>query len=632
MHAPHRPAQAQAWRKRTAAVFAAVGALIFSSGIVMLSAPAANAAEVGICHATGSDSQPYNFIGVDDSSTDLNGHKAHAVDSGFKWGKDGAWWNGTWYPAGTAKPDLISGLTYNGTVTAALCALVGTNGPLDVTPGVNFVNPACANDNTPSWSGVNADKVTYTVTSGSVAPLASVVVTAAPKAGYTFPKKTDPTFDWDYTAALDCRGTVSPQAPQVGQPACTGPGTSSDLVVTLATAPAGISYGYNAATRTVTATVTDATKKLAATLGADWVRVSDTTATFAVPLTPAGACLVPVSAVAASSTDPSCTVDGHLVLPSSADDGYHWTGQTADVPGDHTVTAVADAGYVLTGQVTWTVHVPAAREGLECPGDATIVTPLEPTWVEARCTSDADVDYTEVTGVQYVTSGIPGPGASVTVTASPVGNHAFAGNAVTSWSHTFQAKPAGAACGGVTPTPVTPKPEPQPTLVTPSYPSATDADCSNDGQLVVPAQPEGVLTTRSGTAPGAVTFTFAPAAGYAFPAGTATTTTVTVAERLSGEDCILGVESVKPKPHTTEPKPHTTKPRPKPRDRAPIVLGTQAAVPTAVDAGLAGLPGATVSPTSSPRLAQALVAGGLLMLVAGGSLGLGRRPRGAHES
>lgn len=553
MNAPHNSAQAHAWRKRTAAVFAAVGALIFSSGIVMLSAPAANAAEVGICHATGSDTQPYNFIGVDDSSTDLNGHKAHATDSGFKWGKDGAWWNGTWYAPGTAKPDLVSGISYNGTVTAALCALAGTNGPIEVTPGVDFVDPTCANDNTPSWSGVSADKVTYTVTSGSVAPLASVVVTATPKAGYTFAKRTDPTFDWDYTAALDCRGTVSPQAPHVDQPACTGPGTSSNLVVTLATAPAGITYSFDAATRTVTATVTDATKKLAATLDAGWVRGSETTATFVVPLTSAGACLTSVSAVAASSTDPSCTVDGHLVLPSSAGDGYHWTGQTTDAPGDHTVTAVEDAGYVLTGQVEWTVHVKAAGEGLT-------------------------------------------------------------------------------TCGGGTPDPVTPKPEPQPTLVTPSYPSATDADCSNDGQLVVPAQPEGVLTTRSGAAPGEVTFTFAPAAGYAFPAGTATATTVTVAERLSGEDCILGVESVKPKPHTTKPKPHTTKSKPKPRDRAPIVLGTQAAVPTAVDAGLAGLPGATVSPTSSPRLAQALVAGGLLMLVAGGSMGLGRRTRGAHES
>jgi hypothetical protein len=632
MNAPHNSAQAPAWRKRTAAVFAAVGALIFSSGIVMLSAPAANAAEVGICHATGSDTEPYNYIGVDDSSTDLNAHKAHATNPDFKWGKDGAWWNGTWYAAGSAKPDLISGLTYNGTVTPALCAQAGTNGPLEVTPGVNFVNPACANNNTASWTGANTDKVIYTVTSGSVAPLASVVVTAAPRTGYTFAKKTDTTFDWDYTAALDCRGTIVPQNPSVNQPACTGPGTSSELAVTPATGPAGISYSYSAATRTVTATVTDATKKLDTTLGAGWVRESDTIATFVVPLVHAGACLAPASAVAASSTDASCSTPGHLVLPSSEGDGYHWTGQTTDVPGDRTVTAVADTGYVLTGQVTWTVHVPAAGEGMDCPGDATIVTPLEPTWVEAKCATDADVDYTEVTGVQYITTGTPAPGASVTVSAAPVGNHAFAENAVTSWTHTFKAKPSGTACGGDTPTPVTPKPEPLPTLVTPNYPSATDADCSRDGQLVVPAQPQGVLATRSGEAPGTVTFTFAPAAGYAFPAGTVTATTVTVAERLSGEECILGEESVEPTPHTTKPKPQPTRSKPKPRDRAPIVLGTQAAVPTAVDAGLAGLPGATVSPTSSPRLAQALVAGGLLLLVAGGSMGLGRRPRGAHES
>jgi hypothetical protein len=129
-----------------------------------------------------------------------------------------------------------------------------------------------------------------------------------------------------------------------------------------------------------------------------------------------------------------------------------------------------------------------------------------------------------------------------------------------------------------------------------------------------------------------VTFTFAPVVGYAFPAGTETEVTVTVDEQLSGEDCILGEETTSPKPHTTSPKPHTTTPKPKPRDRAPIVLGTQAAVPTAVDAGLAGLPSTSVSPISSPRLAQALVAGGLLLLIAGGSMGLGRRTRGAHES
>jgi hypothetical protein len=178
--------------------------------------------------------------------------------------------------------------------------------------------------------------------------------------------------------------------------------------------------------------------------------------------------------------------------------------------------------------------------------------------------------------------------------------------------------------------PVPGTPEPELTLVKPLYPSVTDADCTRRGQLVVPAQPNGVVTTRSGAVPGDVTFAFAPAAGYTFPAGTDTEVTVTVEKKLSGEDCILGEETTGPTPNTAGPKPGTTKP--KPHDRAPIVLGTQAAVPTAVDAGLAGPPSTSVSPISSPRVAQALVVGGLLLLIAGGSMGLGRRTRGARES
>ena len=144
----------------------------------------------------------------------------------------------------------------------------------------------------------------------------------------------------------------------------------------------------------------------------------------------------------------------------------------------------------------------------------------------------------------------------------------------------------------------------------------------------MPSQPVGVLTTRTGSVPGTVTFTYTPATGYAFPASTDTVVSVKVAKKLSGDECLLGDEGTQPTP-TSKP---THQAKPKPRDRGPAVLGTQAAVPTAVDAGLASLPTAVVSSTGSPRLAQALVAGGLLMLVAGGSMGLGRRTRGAHES
>jgi hypothetical protein len=79
---------------------------------------------------------------------------------------------------------------------------------------------------------------------------------------------------------------------------------------------------------------------------------------------------------------------------------------------------------------------------------------------------------------------------------------------------------------------------------------------------------------------------------------------------------VKGSESSKPKPHKT---------------RTPTVLGTQAVAPTAVDAGLASLPGDSGGSTTS-LLAQLLVGGGLILLLAGGWLGLGRREDGAHEA
>jgi hypothetical protein len=79
---------------------------------------------------------------------------------------------------------------------------------------------------------------------------------------------------------------------------------------------------------------------------------------------------------------------------------------------------------------------------------------------------------------------------------------------------------------------------------------------------------------------------------------------------------VKGSESVKPKPHKT---------------RTPTVLGTQAVAPTAVDAGLASLPSSS-GPSTTSLLAQLMVAGGLLLLLAGGWLGLGRREDGRHQA
>jgi hypothetical protein len=88
-------------------------------------------------------------------------------------------------------------------------------------------------------------------------------------------------------------------------------------------------------------------------------------------------------------------------------------------------------------------------------------------------------------------------------------------------------------------------------------------------------------------------------------------------------DCveIAGEEVIVP-----QPKPE------KPEADRPTVKGVQAvappaAAPTAVAAGLGG-------PASSPlqTLGQMLVAGGMLLLVAGAWIGLGRRETGTHAA
>jgi hypothetical protein len=84
---------------------------------------------------------------------------------------------------------------------------------------------------------------------------------------------------------------------------------------------------------------------------------------------------------------------------------------------------------------------------------------------------------------------------------------------------------------------------------------------------------------------------------------------------------VKGSESSKPKPKANKPK----------ADRPAVVLGTEAAVPTAVDAGLGSLPGA--APAQGSPLGQLLTGAGIaLMLAAGWLMTMGRRKVGAREA
>ena len=98
-------------------------------------------------------------------------------------------------------------------------------------------------------------------------------------------------------------------------------------------------------------------------------------------------------------------------------------------------------------------------------------------------------------------------------------------------------------------------------------------------------------------------------------------------EVIDGECAqVLGVETMVPQPKPTK---HTPAVQP---EIAPTVLGTETVAPTAVDAGLASWPTTHETTSSRSLLAQGMIGGGLLMLVAGSWLGFGARKRGVHQA
>lgn len=109
---------------RTRVGVVVAGALtVLGTGLVLapLAATAAAAAKhtpVGVCHATSSDSNPYEWIVVDADSTRLRGHLMHRDDPNKHW-KSAGTWNGMAHVAGDLKRDYIQGLDPG--VTEAWC-------------------------------------------------------------------------------------------------------------------------------------------------------------------------------------------------------------------------------------------------------------------------------------------------------------------------------------------------------------------------------------------------------------------------------------------------------------------------------------------------------------------------------
>ena len=192
----------------------------------------------------------------------------------------------------------------------------------------------------------------------------------------------------------------------------------------------------------------------------------------------------------------------------------------------------------------------------------------------------------------------------------------------------------------------TPPPTPaNPRSVTPNAPSQTPPTCTTPGSVVAPAAQTGVSVARTELGNGAVRFDSTPSAGYVFSGPQTVSATVTTLPRLGAASCgdVEGVEESASPPASNPSTPSVpskpTRPanngtdaevqgvadlRPVPSIQGVSNVRNSAAVPLAVDAGLAG-----AGPDSRTLLAQSLLGAGLMLLVAAGcSVGLVRRRDG----
>lgn len=117
-------------------------------------------------------------------------------------------------------------------------------------------------------------------------------------------------------------------------------------------------------------------------------------------------CETPISVTTApSATQPTCTTDGHLVIPTQT--GVVFSGgANGDGPGSYTISASAAPGYTLTGNPgPWPITVQSKLTDSSC--DITVPTPVEPTATDQTCNADqtaaisGSITVTAETGVTY---------------------------------------------------------------------------------------------------------------------------------------------------------------------------------------------------------------------------------------
>lgn len=230
--------RARSWRSRTAAALGAVGALIMSSGVVLMTTATTAEATPGdphkvwICHATSSDTNPYVIIDVDVASIKkIAAHEAHKAEPNKRWKTDGTW-SGVSHKADDPKPDIIG--TPGDAAPPALCFDQGPSeppAPTTLNPSISITAPDC-NNATVTWAGKVGgvadgpdDHVDFDLTDGTVGPGNSIVVTAIAENGFVFDNGTQEKDLAATFAALPSNCVTPPPAPPVNDPC--GPNNAS---------------------------------------------------------------------------------------------------------------------------------------------------------------------------------------------------------------------------------------------------------------------------------------------------------------------------------------------------------------------------------------------------------------------
>jgi LPXTG-motif cell wall-anchored protein len=294
--------------------------------------------------------------------------------------------------------------------------------------------------------------------------------------------------------------------------------------------------------------------------------------------------------------DPCGTTNDKVILSVSADDEY-----TGVDNHDGTATFTAEPGFVFPeGKHTYVVeytmptNVPCdTTVTIDPPAAPSTTDPCGPANIYFNVPADtAQLDYTLLAN------------GNVTVAPKPGFKFSGASQLITFTLPADSGVPCPLAAEEI---------EPVVTFTDPTCQALDGADWSGTYDSIVKYEVTGKVDLGETVV---VTASIRPSyvGEYAFPDGFDATFEHTY-PTLAELDCVLGEETVVPTP--------------KPEVKPPVVLGTEAAVPTGVSAGLSGLPNA--GSTSNNLLAQLMVGGGLLLLVAGGWLGFGRREYGGHQ-